>query len=324
MTDVELSDVMSEGYPDLLSAEIDRVFARVTGARGMGALMSDAKPRLLAMVGPAPEGFSAVRAKFAYLALSTGAAGNTIATHDPGLGGAAEQVIATFAKQAADAVAPWDGNAAVGFDAFIKYFEAEGAAVTNLRLAIDYLHLAAEAQQQIYINSRTDLWNLVQAVDAAIDTSEDLSSTRISIALTVIAAVASAGATLAGGAVGAAVGWTMIASATSAAAPVIGAQTHQAKVAELDPTDKWTIRDSLLDTIGGMEADLAEAEEQARQGILGIAQAMDFYTGVGSTIVGPTVTGPDGKSVPIEWDLNGKGTLPQSFIDGFIPPSATE
>lgn len=326
MTGISAAEVMDQAFVDRLSAEIDRVFARMSVSRGMGVLGSSAKPRLMAMVGPDPSAFTQMLGFYVELALTTGADKRTTASDDPGSSPQPKETVAELAEEAFKKVEPWTGTAADEFDEFIKSFRAGGSTATTQRLLIDRLSFAAEAQRQVYINSRMDLWNVVQSVDAAIDSSEDFSSSSAPMVLTVIAAIASAGVTvLAPGVGGAIIVSSLVAAAGSSGAAVISGHASDNRTdQELDPSDKYTIRDSLLDVIGTMEADLIAAEDTVRTAVDALTAQLDPMSNGGLAFIGPTVTGWDGGAAPIEWDLTGKASLPEAYLQGFLPPSATE
>ncbi|GLZ77126.1 hypothetical protein Afil01_19330 [Actinorhabdospora filicis] len=318
MTDV---DVMGADFPGRLSAEIDRVFARMKVARGMGVL-TEIKPRLMAMAGPDPDAFEEAFQAYASLAAMTGAEKSTIAPSDPGFTGVPKGVVTITAEDVAAKVEPWTGTAATAFNAFIKHFRPGGNTIASQRLLFDYLNLAAGAHQQVYINSRRDLWDLVAGLDAGIDTSEDISSPGIAVFLTVVAAIASGGATaLAPGLSVAALGATAIAAAGSSGAALISGHAADNREVALDPHDKWTLRDSLVDVIGTMETDLLDAEEKVRLSIQAFTEQMNPGGEIGRQLIGPSV---GGGTTPIEWAPDGSGSLPKSYLDDFVPPSETE
>lgn len=324
MAEISETDVMSGDFVDALSAEIDRVFARLSVARGMGVL-PDAKARLMAMVGPNPASFQDIFQTYASLALTTGAEGNTLAASDPGPLGVPTTVIARTAEDAARRVALWTGSASDAFDDFIGFFGPGGNTVGVQRLVLDYLHLAAEAHQRVYINSRMDLWRLVTSLDTGIDSSEDISSPGIAVTLTVIAAIASGGAAALATGIGfGALAATAIAAAGSSGAAIIGGHTAAPKEIDLDPHDKWTLRDSLLDLVETMEADLVAAEDTVRSSVRGFTARMDPMSETGRALIGPGITGPGGGALPLEWGTDGTASLPKSYLEGFVPPSETD
>lgn len=57
--------------------------------------------------------------------------------------------------------------------------------------------------------------------------------------------------------------------------------------------------------------------------VQGLTAALDVGTGSGRELIGPGVTGADG-GYPMTYAADGTGSLPDSYLDEFQPPSATE
>ena len=156
---------------------------------------------------------------------------------------------------------------------------------------------------------------------AAIDSYEDFSSEAIPVSLTVVAAIATVGAAIAAGTGG--VGWVMIAAAGSLGASLIGAQASVPKDRVFDPSSRYDIACRLYELIAELEADVAGGEAQVRATVEGLTAALDAASGSGRELIDPSVTGADGE-YPMTFTADGTGSLPDSYVDDFLPPSATE
>lgn len=90
-----------------------------------------------------------------------------------------------------------------------------------------------------------------------------------------------------------------------------------------DPSSRYDIACRLYELVAELEADVAGGEAQVRATVEGLTAALDLATGNGRELVGPGVTAADG-AYPMTFTANGTGAIPDSYVDEFQPPSATE